>query len=182
MYVYLNGHFIGYAEDSFTPSEFDLTPHIQAKDNILAVEVFKHSTASWLEDQDMFRFSGIFRSVELLALPRTHLMDLDIKPTVVNDYHDGVFNAKLHFMGKTSGNVHVLIEDIDGKTLLNKKLPLKSTVEIENETFANVHLWDNHDPYLYQLIIEVHDQDGKLVELIPYQFGFRVSSCRRLRP
>ena len=173
MYVYLNGHFIGYAEDSFTPSEFDLTPHIQAKDNILAVEVFKHSTASWLEDQDMFRFSGIFRSVELLALPRTHLMDLDIKPTVVNDYHDGVFNAKLHFMGKTSGNVHVLIEDIDGKTLLNKKLPLKSTVEIENETFANVHLWDNHDPYLYQLIIEVHDQDGKLVELIPYQFGFR---------
>src|SRR5699024_7440432 len=59
------------------------------------------------------------------------------------------------------------------KTLLNKKLPLKSTVEIENETFANVHLWDNHDPYLYQLIIEVHDQDGKLVELIPYQFGFR---------
>ena len=173
MYVYLNGHFIGYAEDSFTPSEFDLTPYIQAKDNILAVEVFKHSTASWLEDQDMFRFSGIFRSVELLALPRTHLMDLDIKPTVVNDYHDGVFNAKLHFMGKTSGNVHVLIEDIDGKTLLNKKLPLKSTVEIENETFANVHLWDNHDPYLYQLIIEVHDQDGKLVELIPYQFGFR---------
>ncbi len=173
MYVYLNGHFIGYAEDSFTPSEFDLTPYIQAKDNILAVEVFKHSTASWLEDQDMFRFSGIFRSVELLALPRTHLMDLDIKPTVVNDYHDGVFNAKLHFMGKTSGNVHVLVEDIDGKTLLNKKLPLKSTVEIENETFANVHLWDNHDPYLYQLIIEVHDQDGKLVELIPYQFGFR---------
>lgn len=173
MYVYLNGHFIGYAEDSFTPSEFDLTPYIQAKDNILAVEVFKHSTASWLEDQDMFRFSGIFRSVELLALPRTHLMDLDIKPTVVNDYHDGVFNAKLHFMGKTSGNVHVLVEDIDGKTLLNKKLPLKSNVEIENETFANVHLWDNHDPYLYQLIIEVHDQDGKLVELIPYQFGFR---------
>lgn len=173
MYVYLNDHFIGYAEDSFTPSEFDLTPYIQAKDNILAVEVFKHSTASWLEDQDMFRFSGIFRSVELLALPRTHLMDLDIKPTVVNDYHDGVFNAKLHFMGKTSGNVHVLVEDIDGKTLLNKKLPLKSTVEIENETFANVHLWDNHDPYLYQLIIEVHDQDGKLVELIPYQFGFR---------
>ncbi len=62
---------------------------------------------------------------------------------------------------------------VNGKTLLNKKLPLKSTVEIEDEAFANVHLWDDHDPYLYQLIIEVHDQDGKLVELIPYQFGFR---------
>ena len=133
MYVYLNGHFIGYAEDSFTPSEFDLTPYIQAKDNILAVEVFKHSTASWLEDQDMFRFSGIFRSVELLALPRTHLMDLDIKPTVVNDYHDGVFNAKLHFMGKTSGNVHVLIEDIDAKLCLIKSCHLNQPLKLKTK-------------------------------------------------
>ena len=63
MYVWLNGHFIGYAEDSFTPSEFDLTPYLKDTDNILAVRVYKHSTASYLEDQDMFRFSGIFRAV-----------------------------------------------------------------------------------------------------------------------
>ena len=62
-YLWLNGHFIGYAEDSFTPSDFDLTPYVREKDNRLCVEVYKRSSAAWIEDQDFFRFSGIFRSV-----------------------------------------------------------------------------------------------------------------------
>lgn len=173
MYVWLNGHFVGYAEDSFTPSEFDLTPYIKNKNNILAVEVFKHSTASFLEDQDMFRFSGIFRSVELLGLPETHLTDLDLKPEVTNNYQDGIFNAQLYFTGKNTGSVHLFVEDINGKTLLEKKAPISLTIKIEKELFKNVHLWGNHDPYLYQLIIEVHAENGDLLELIPYQFGFR---------
>lgn len=173
MYVWLNGHFIGYAEDSFTPSEFDLTPYLHDKDNLLAVEVFKHSTASFLEDQDMFRFSGIFRSVELLGLPETHLADLDLKPRVTDDYQDGIFNAELHFTGKNSGSIHLVVEDTNGKTLLEKNEAISSTIKIENELFKQVHLWNNHDPYLYQLIIEVHDAQGNLLELIPYQFGFR---------
>lgn len=80
MYVWLNGHFVGYAEDSFTPSEFDLTPYIKEKDNLLAVEVHKRSTAAFLEDQDFFRFFGIFRSVELYAKPQWHVEDLWAKP------------------------------------------------------------------------------------------------------
>ena len=173
MFVWLNGHFIGYAEDSFTPSEFDLTPYIQDKDNLLAVEVFKHSTASFLEDQDMFRFSGIFRSVELLGLPKTHLMDLDLKPEVTDNYQDGIFNAKLHFTGEKKGSLHLSVEDINGKALLEKKEPIQSTVKIKNEVLKDVHLWNNHDPYLYQLITEIYDEQGKLLEVIPYQFGFR---------
>lgn len=78
MYVWLNGYFVGYAEDSFTPTEFDLTPYLNDENNILAVEVFKLSTASFLEDQDMFRFSGIFRSVHLIAEPAIHLADLAV--------------------------------------------------------------------------------------------------------
>lgn len=173
MFVWLNGYFIGYAEDSFTPSEFDLTPYIQDKDNLLAVEVFKHSTASFLEDQDMFRFSGIFRSVELLGLPKTHLMDLDLKPEVTDDYQDGIFNAKLHFTGVKKGSLHLSVEDINGKALLEKKEPIQSTVKIKNKVLKDVHLWNNHAPYLYQLIIEIYDEQGKLLEVIPYQFGFR---------
>ena len=173
MFVWLNGHFIGYAEDSFTPSEFDLTPYIQDKDNLLAVEVFKHSTASFLEDQDMFRFSGIFRSVELLGIPKTHLMDLDLKPEVTDNYQDGIFNAKLHFTGEKKGSLHLSVEDINGKALLEKKEPIQSTVKIKNEVLKDVHLWNNHDPYLYQLITEIYDEQGKLLEVIPYQFGFR---------
>lgn len=173
MYVWLNGHFIGYAEDSFTPSEFDLTPYIQDEGNVLAVEVFKHSTASWIEDQDMFRFSGIFRSVNLLAQPLVHVEDLNIRPIVTDNYQDGIFNVDLQLHGEKTGNVNVRVIDNDGNTLVNETHPVDSTVEVRDQFLENVHLWDNHDPYLYQLLIEIRDDEGNLVELVPYHFGFR---------
>lgn len=173
MYVWLNGHFIGYAEDSFTPSEFDLTPYIQDEGNVLAVEVFKHSTASWIEDQDMFRFSGIFRSVNLLAQPLVHVEDLNIRPIVTDNYQDGIFNVDLQLDGEKTGNVNVRVIDNDGNTLVNETHPVDSTVEVRDQFLENVHLWDNHDPYLYQLLIEIRDDEGNLVELVPYNFGFR---------
>lgn len=173
MYVWLNGHFIGYAEDSFTPSEFDLTPYIQDEGNVLAVEVFKHSTASWIEDQDMFRFSGIFRSVNLLAQPLVHVEDLNIRPIVTDNYQDGIFNVDLQLHGEKTGNVNVRVIDNDGNTLVNETHPADSTVEVRDQFLENVHLWDNHDPYLYQLLIEIRDDEGNLVELVPYHFGFR---------
>ena len=173
MYVWLNGHFIGYAEDSFTPSEFDLTPYIQDEGNVLAVEVFKHSTASWIEDQDMFRFSGIFRSVNLLAQPLVHVEDLNIRPIVTDNYQDGIFNVDLQLHGEKTGNVNVRVIDNDGNTLVNETHPVDSTVEVRDQFLENVHLWDNHDPYLYQLLIEICDDEGNLVELVPYRFGFR---------
>ena len=173
MYVWLNGHFIGYAEDSFTPSEFDLTPYIQDEGNVLAVEVFKHSTASWIEDQDMFRFSGIFRSVNLLAQPLVHVEDLHIRPIVTDNYQDGIFNVDLQLHGEKPGNVNVRVIDNDGNTLVNETHPVDSTVKVQDQFLENVHLWDNHDPYLYQLLIEIRDDEGNLVELVPYRFGFR---------
>ena len=81
MYVWLNGHFIGYSEDSFTPAEFDLTDYLE-KENILAVEVHKRSTAAFLEDQDFFRFFGIFRDVVLVGRTPNYLNDLWIRPTL----------------------------------------------------------------------------------------------------
>lgn len=173
MYVWLNGHFIGYAEDSFTPSEFDLTPYIQDEGNVLAVEVFKHSTASWIEDQDMFRFSGIFRSVNLLAQPLVHVEDLNIRPIVTDNYQDGIFNVNLQLHGEKTGNVNVRVIDNDGNTLVNETHPVDSTVKVQDQFLENVHLWDNHDPYLYQLLIEIRDDEGNLIELVPYRFGFR---------
>ena len=173
MYVWLNGHFIGYAEDSFTPSEFDLTPYIQDEGNVLAVEVFKHSTASWIEDQDMFRFSGIFRSVNLLAQPLVHVEDLNIRPIVTDNYQDGIFNVDLQLHGEKTGDVNVRVIDNDGNTLVNETHPVDSTVKVQDQFLENVHLWDNHDPYLYQLLIEIRDDEGNLIELVPYRFGFR---------
>ena len=78
MYVWLNGEFIGYSEDSFTPSEFELTAYIREKNNKLAVAVFKRISSSWLEDQDFWRFSGIFRDVFLYAAPSAHVRDMKV--------------------------------------------------------------------------------------------------------
>ena len=87
IYVWLNGQFVGYAEDSFTPSDFDLTPYIRERGNRLCVEVYKRSSAAWIEDQDFFRFSGLFRSVYLYAKPALHLEDLWLRPTLEAGRH-----------------------------------------------------------------------------------------------
>ena len=173
MYVWLNGQFVGYAEDSFTPSEFDLTPYIRDRNNVLAVEVFKHSTASYLEDQDMFRFSGIFRNVTLQATPVTHVEDFLIRPTVANDMETGHVELKMKLDGQVSGDVTVTIKDEDGREVYQTKQSVMPSLELQTEMLQHVHLWDNADPYLYELTITVHNADGQLLEVIPYQFGFR---------
>ena len=84
-YVWLNGEFVGYGEDTFTPSEFEVTDYIRKTGNRLAVEVYKRSSASWIEDQDFFRFSGIFRDVYLYGIPEIHVRDMFVKADLVMD-------------------------------------------------------------------------------------------------
>lgn len=174
MYVWLNGHFLGYAEDSFTPSEFDLTPYLQEGENTLAVEVFKLSTAAWIEDQDMFRFFGIFRDVTLIAQPEIHIEDLTIKPTLSDDFKDGTLNVDTKMTVNKSGAVaKVRVTDRDGEEVYNQTQPVTDPISLKDIQFNQVHLYDNHDPYLYQLTIEIDDKAGNVVEIVPYKFGFR---------
>lgn len=173
MYLWLNGHFIGYAEDSFTPSEFDLTPYLKDKDNVIAVEVFKHSTASWIEDQDMFRFSGIFRNVSLFAQPEIHLEDLTIKPSVEDNYQNGQLQIKMKIAGDGAGTVQITVLDIEGHKIIDNRASIEQEMTFNSALLKNIHLWANHNPYRYQLIITIYDQDGQLLELVPYKFGFR---------
>lgn len=174
MYVWLNGHFLGYAEDSFTPSEFDLTPYLQEGENTLAVEAFKLSTAAWLEDQDMFRFFGIFRDVSLIAQPEIHIEDLTIKPTLSDDLKDGALNVDTKMtVNKSGATAKVQVTDADGKQLYDETQSVTDSISLKDIGFKNVHLYDNHDPYLYQLTIEIDDKDGHVLEIVPYKFGFR---------
>lgn len=174
MFVWLNGEFVGYAEDSFTPSEFDLTPFIKEKDNVLAVEVHKRSTAAYLEDQDFFRFFGIFRNVTLYAKPEIHIEDMWAKPILLENNCSGKLNLdlKITTAGKT-GSVVITLTDKKDQELIKKTAPIEPNLSLEFDTLKDIIPWDNHTPYLYSLYIEVYLEDGTLIEVVPYNIGFR---------
>ena len=176
MYLWLNGQFIGYAEDSFTPSEFDLTPYIKEKGNVLAVQVHKMSTAAFLEDQDFFRFFGIFRNVTLKAIPDVHLEDVWFKPVLNQDNESGSVSVSMKVSATDSQNVTAgfILKDnilVEKSLQLNKENDhLEGTICVDLES---VKLWDNHNPYLYHAYVELKAEDGSLAEVIPYDIGFR---------
>ena len=179
MYLWLNGQFIGYAEDSFTPSEFDLTPYIKEKGNVLAVQVHKMSTAAFLEDQDFFRFFGIFRNVTLKAIPDVHLEDVWFKPVLNQDNESGSVSVSMKISATDSQNVTAgfILKDREENILVEKSLQLNKENDHLEGTICvdleSVRLWDNHNPYLYHAYVELKAEDGSLAEVIPYDIGFR---------
>ena len=179
MYLWLNGQFVGYAEDSFTPSEFDLTPYIKEKGNVLAVQVHKMSTAAFLEDQDFFRFFGIFRNVTLKAIPDVHMDDVWFQPVLNQDNVSGSVSVNMKVSAPDAQNITAdfILKDREENLVAEKSVQLKKendhlkgTICIDLET---VRLWDNHNPYLYHAYVELKAEDGSLVEVIPYDIGFR---------
>ena len=179
MYLWLNGQFIGYAEDSFTPSEFDLTPYIKEKGNVLAVQVHKMSTAAFLEDQDFFRFFGIFRNVTLKAIPDVHMDDVWFKPVLNQDNVSGSVTVSMKVSAPDAQNITAsfILKDREENLLAEKSVQLKKENEYLEGTICadleTVELWDNHDPYLYHAYVELKAEDGSLAEVIPYDIGFR---------
>lgn len=172
-YVWLNGTFIGYAEDSFTPSEFEITHAVKAGVNRLAVEVYKRSSASWIEDQDFFRFSGIFRDVYVYAVPKCHVEDVFVHGDVSDDYKDGLFRAELTLSEETKGSVSAVLRDKEGREVaVWEKGPADRTVEIYGRV-PSARLWSGEDPYRYELTISLLDEQGNVKEIVPQKFGFR---------
>ncbi len=181
MYVWLNGYFVGYAEDSFTPSEFDLTPYIKEQGNVLAVEVHKMSTAAFLEDQDFFRFFGIFRNVTLKAKPDVHVEDVWIQPVLNHDNSSGSLLVKLELstVKRQDLKVAVVLKKEEEEVLLEQSTQVSllgdgsdAPIVLGGEV-ASIQPWDNHNPYIYSVYIEISDMDGKLLEIVPYRIGFR---------
>ena len=174
--VYLNGSFVGYSEDSFSPVEFDITPFVRAHANRLAVEVFKYSTASYIEDQDYFRFSGLFRSVWVYALPTAHVDDffadccLEGESTGTLD-----LSCSLSYSGRFKGTLSVKVKD--GERVLCE-LSRDVTEETRSLSFDTQRIegvtpYSCFCPKLYELELELYDQAGRTVEIVPYRIGFR---------
>ena len=167
--VWLNGNFVGYSEDTFTPSEFELTPYLKEGENKLAAQVFKWTSSSWCEDQDFFRFSGIYRDVYLYAIPEVHVSDVKIQ-TLLDDTFtkaDLVIDTK----ATKAGKVKITLSKA-GKELQSVEETLAEESQYVMKV-ENPELWSAESPVLYDLLLEVMDENGQVTEVIPQRVGFR---------
>lgn len=169
MALWLNGSFVGYSEDSFTPSEFELTEYVKEGVNKLAVQVFKWTSGSWCEDQDFFRFFGIFRDVYLFTVPEIHVRDMRIRTILNKELTCAVLEVVFNTWGKGQAEVTLSYK---GEAVLCETVELSG-----NDTYSwkveHPRLWSAEVPELYDLDIEVMNEDGECVEYIPEKAGFR---------
>lgn len=185
--VYVNGSFVGYSEDSFDYQEYDITPYVKVGKNEIKIVVYRYTTGSYLEDQDMWRISGIFRDITLIYLPSARIEDVYAYADLNADYSGATFNVEAsvycqHNVEIEDAVVKVQLFDADGKAVVDtdfallgidadESLPVKLT-----EKVSNPHLWSAEDPYLYKLRLTFQSEDKKQVKFLDMRelyFGFR---------
>ena len=167
--LWLNGQFVGYSEDSFTPSEFELTEYVKEGENKLAAQVFKWTASSWCEDQDFYRFSGIYRDVYLYTVPEVHVYDLQIRAIPDETLSTAALEIGTDTWGK--GTVKITLSK-DGETVIEDKKALDGE-EIYSWKVEDPVLWSAEDPQLYDLVLEVYNEAGELQEVVSQKVGFR---------
>lgn len=172
-YVWLNGEFIGYSEDTFTPSEFDITDYLRDGENKLAVEVYKRSSASWIEDQDFWRFSGIFRDVYLYAIPECHVDNIFVKAGLDDSYTNGILNLDLNIKFNKDCFVNIYLEDKEGNSICSLDKVQAQDILNKEIILDKVNQWSAESPYLYNLYIELVDENDELIEIVKQRVGFR---------
>lgn len=180
--LWLNGHYVGYSEDTFDPSDFELSDYIVEGENKLAVRVWKWTSSSWCEDQDFYRFSGIFRDVFLYAVPCAHVEDLSVVPTLNDTFDEGTLSVSIKADGDGIASVKLYeLGDLSVEKYDRAKLLLEEfDIEIRNkeicEGSCNVKdplLWSAEKPNLYEVKIIVKDTHGNETEFISQLAGFR---------
>ena len=180
-YLYINGECIGYSEDSFTSADFDLTPYLREGKNKLAVEVFRWSDASWLEDQDFWRLSGIFRDVFIYTVGSAWIDDYSVETHFEEDYRIGQLDIKTILSSYESqvDDVYTIKAMLfDGETLI-KSAEIAKNVKADNTsyqariTLEKPRLWSAEVPNLYLLIFEVRNAKEEIIEYRSVRIGFR---------
>lgn len=178
-YLWVNGDLVGYSEDTFTASEFDLSPYVREGDNEIAVEVYRWADASWLEDQDFWRLSGIFRDVLVYRTPEVHVKDFSVKTHLDDDYKDAELVVDIETENLSdaqfNGSVTIELHDENGKVVLTEK---KSVSETQTDlTFGQKITdplkWSAEKPYLYTLFISLADGSDNVLEVQRAYVGFR---------
>lgn len=168
--LWCNGEFVGYSEDSFTPHEFELTPYLKEGENKLAAQVYKWSAGSWLEDQDFFRFSGIFRDVYLFTVPKVHIWDVKIETVLSDSFEEGCL--KLNLVCEGEGSIEASL--YDGEEMAAEASLLVHEGAAAGELLiSQPQLWSAEAPKLYQLYLTVKNAAGSVEEVVKQNVGFR---------
>lgn len=163
MYLWVNGKYVGYSEDSKLEAEFNLTPYLKVgQKNLIAFQVFRWCDGSYLEDQDFFRYSGVGRDCYLYARDKKRIEDIRITPDLDSNYKNGSLHIALKLKG--SGTVNLSLKDAEGKEVANADTKSNVTLEIENPK-----KWTAETPYLYTLYASMEGSS----EVIPVNVGFR---------
>lgn len=184
--LWVNDQYIGYSEDSFTPAEFDLSHTVREGINRLTVRVFQFSSGSWLEDQDFWRFCGIFREVYLYSVPDCHICDLAVRAEVDDSFQGGelLLNMELQKIEAEEASVRCILREkesneetcpdleMDGTVYTFETISTEKTVSL-TQKLEKVQLWSAENPFLYELLIYVYDQEGGLKEILCQPVGFR---------
>ncbi|WP_217249416.1 glycoside hydrolase family 2 TIM barrel-domain containing protein [Streptomyces sp. AC602_WCS936] len=189
-YVWINGELVGYDEDSFTPSEYDITDHLRPGTNQIAVEVYRYADGDWLEDQDMIRLSGIFRSVHLYSTPAVHLRDFKLD-TPLNDTYTAAelaVTASVRAYGdaaKDAGRYTVETQLYDARGHAVWSRPLEQPADLTGsgagqdvtvraaKAVPEPKLWSAEHPHLYTAVLRLRDPAGKVVETLSHRVGIR---------
>lgn len=177
-YVWVNGEKVGYSEDSKTPAEFNITDYVQSGENTVSVEVYRWSDASYLEDQDFWRLSGMTRSVYMYYTPKTRIKDIAVISSLTNDYQDGLLNVEVELGGNISEKAYVSVSLSDGDNMLYATGENVEDKSIAWETtLPEIHSWSAENPKLYDLSVDLYD--GKeLLHTTNIKVGFRTSQIK----
>ena len=170
--VWVNGRYVGFASDSFTPDEFELTPFLREGENKLACRVYRWGVSSWLEDQDFMRFSGLFRDVYLQRIPSAHLTDLRIRTMLDEQYENAVLEAELKTEAPAGSKARLSLRD--GETeIAGCEFEIGTGNTAAAIPVANPKKWSAEIPCLYDLEIQILNGEGSVSERVRQRVGFR---------
>jgi beta-galactosidase len=184
-YVWVNGNYVGYAEDSFTGHEFDINKYLRKGENNVSVQVFRWCDGSWLEDQDFIRLAGIMRDVYIYAVPEVHIQDFQIDATLTNNYTDGLLKTTAwvyNFTGSASGDytVELSLYNDKGTEVIAPSSQKVSGIASKGEKSVHFELpitkpdrWSAETPNLYTAVLAIKDGSGKIVQVESNKIGFR---------
>lgn len=171
-YVWINGVKVGYSQDSRTSTDFNITKLVKPGINTIAVEVYRWCDGSYLEDQDFWRMSGIFRDVYLSSRKKEHIRNFKVDTKLDTAYRDATLDIGLELANVPNNYaVQVQLFDADGKSVLNKKISAKTP--LGSFALKNPRKWNAEDPYLYTALLTLKDKRGNIIESIPQKVGFR---------